>query len=897
MAAEHLKGKTKKEPPLDLMQSRGGAAPASWLRRWAAIKTALILIAIGLSGCGNPYALKISGITYDQKQTPGVIQFTDPKLYKREALINERRDELVYLKKLLEESGGMEFEAQVVREIELIRSLAGSGGLKFEPGAGIEFQRARELGDAQHRIQLIRLEMQLAQLEQDARVLRDNLAAQGTSSGAESDGDTPPPDSPPDGAESGGNPSPLPAGPEAHDLSDLFTQVNALRTFVAGRLDANPPSPRESTSKSSPIEKFHDREAYRDAIKSAINAESLDELHDMSGNSLFRVQFQATVLPPAEKYLDTLGLLRMEVDPPKITEEEGKEELSKLYQRWLWHVMQALNRLPPGAKALLARLEQEQPRLDAKDVIVRLEQDQLLLSLGRIGGLFEVVMVEIEKEPDSADKCHGWYEKEEDTEHCWYLRIPVPHGTAASVGKLYDVLSQFPTAAETDFKQLKEKISSSLIQFTAANKCGLAENSFTEQDRANLEFFWDLQELWPVTEQSLLYIADADFDNSQLEDQLRRGVVKAISQEVWYLEASQLRQIIANAADEKCRDRLLAPWRANVPEAFAKTIKSIIETPGQSGNRVSVYDVSPTERVHRVSTAARAADAVAMAASLAGTLPKIGLSSSGNIAYTRSAAGKADTLERAPLVVGFVEPGVTSVTWVEAARNGGAREGPNSPRFPSFGWLLGPKVSLDPEGSELMLEHHIAPYELYADLSLPGWWPYFDLKVYSAWAPNWRSQSSFARSFAPDDPRLERIVRVPMRHNTADLYGLTQLLLERTTTGRPVAQPRISEVHPLQLTICRRGNITVAIEGDGIWRASEVLIGGYRVPEAAIRVLPDMRGIAVTFASDNFPTSGTLGTEIVVWTHNGKARRTEKFTFTSDTKACSSKPVAPLPSS
>ena len=55
----------------------------------------------------------------------------------------------------------------------------------------------------------------------------------------------------------------------------------------------------------------------------------------------------------------------------------------------------------------------------------------------------------------------------------------------------------------------------------------------------------------------------------------------------------------------------------------------------------------------------------------------------------------------------------------------------------------------------------------------------------------------------------------------------------------------------------------------------------------------NMTGIAVTVASNDLPTLDTLGTEVVVWTHNGKASRDVEFGFASDAKACANKPPAP----
>jgi len=852
--------------------------PAPAVRRIAALFA--LLAASVLAGCGNPYALKIGKIDYGQDQAPGVIQFTDPKIYKREALINERRDETAYLKALLDNSGEVKFEAQIVREVELIQALSASVGLKFDTGAKLDFERAREISDVQQRIQMTRLEMQLAQLERDAELLRDQLAAQETPSAPAPTGDA--------GAED------LPSGPDSPDVSNLLDQINGLRDFLEQRLDKVSTPPSKSAGTASPIDEFHDREAYRDAIKSAINAQSLDELHDMNGSTLFRVQLQATVLPAPGEHIDTLGLLRMEIVPPTIDKQSGT--LQRLYQRWIWHVMQALNR----------------PPWDASKDNARFEQDQLLLGLGEIGGLFQVVMLEVEKrQRDSSDtsrRCQGWQTEERDNEKCWYLRIPVASGTGKSVGPLFDMVAQFSKTQQNDIRALTEKLSSTdtrraiseqKLEWEAARK-DLSDQQRTKGEEcwaegvsdSTLAFARDVQTFWPALEQSLLFVANSDLGDSELEAQIRQEVNVIINRGGGLRQASSglLQSLARLEATDSCRAQLVAPWAVEISAAFEKAVTGTLAAIGEAGNRVSVYDVSPTERVHRVSTAARAADAVAMAASLAGTLPSAGLAGSGNFAYTRSASGKADALERAPLVVAFAEPGVTKVHWEQSAGKGSreAKKHSENTRLPAFGWILGPKVALDPENQALVLEHYLAPYELQADLTMPGWWPYFELEVYSAWAPNWRNASAGARSFTPSDSRLERTVRVPLRHNAADMEGLTQVLLE-ATTGRPIEQPRITDVYPRTLTACE-GEITVAIEGDGIWRASEIHIGGFRIPASGIRVLPDMAGVSVTVNSTGLPIVNRLGTQVVVWTHNGKAIRDVKFVFSKDAKACASKP-------
>src|SRR5690348_3772519 len=88
-----------------------------------------------LSGCKSPYALKTSAINYDAKQIAGSIHFTDPKLYKREALINERNAETTYLQDLLKNSVNAQFHPEILRELQTIASLAAALGVRFDPGA------------------------------------------------------------------------------------------------------------------------------------------------------------------------------------------------------------------------------------------------------------------------------------------------------------------------------------------------------------------------------------------------------------------------------------------------------------------------------------------------------------------------------------------------------------------------------------------------------------------------------------------------------------------------------------------------------------------------------------------------------------------------------------------
>jgi hypothetical protein len=326
------------------------------------------LVALGVGACGNPYALNLGSVNLDAEQQRGVIQFTDPKLYKREALINERKNERAFLGVLLKasESPDFKFKPEIVREIEVIQAFSAAVGVKFDPAAGANFQRDTEVAGLKHQIELTRLEMQIAQLRRDAELQQNQIDQQTQpTSGA---GEQPAP----------GGAVAVTSNVQPPDAQKLIDEIEKLRTKLESRLTANVPPPKESSGVAGPIDIFNDRAAYRSVLKSAINAVSLDELHDKDGNSLFRVQLKSTVLPGSKDYLDTLGILRMEIGAPELKSAEFRE----LYLEWLLHVNRSLNLAPNPSLALKDR---------------RMRTSSGLITLGDSGDLYIITLLELPK--------------------------------------------------------------------------------------------------------------------------------------------------------------------------------------------------------------------------------------------------------------------------------------------------------------------------------------------------------------------------------------------------------------------------------------------------------------------------------------------------------------------
>lgn len=84
-----------------------------------------LLMCTTLSACATPYGDNLA-TDYGPKQILGSITVSDAKLYRREALINERRREVRYIDTLLAntEKDGFAIGPEIAREIEVIRALA-----------------------------------------------------------------------------------------------------------------------------------------------------------------------------------------------------------------------------------------------------------------------------------------------------------------------------------------------------------------------------------------------------------------------------------------------------------------------------------------------------------------------------------------------------------------------------------------------------------------------------------------------------------------------------------------------------------------------------------------------------------------------------------------------------
>lgn len=369
------------------------------------------LLPFVLTSCGfdTPYSLQIHTVNETGPQQPAAITLSDPQIYKRETLVNDRLREATLIKELLAESAVIDgdgdfrkkFTPQIIRDIVSYTALAAKLNASLDPAQGAQYRRDNRKADLQNSIDQLRLQRDLTDAETDL------IAAQKRKEAARQPApDAQPEQSVPADDTKGGDSSAASqaqqsataaktsetnaktsetnaanAAAAAKESETAAAQGSIISRAEAGRNEAKSllgtaGAPVEADTLATPQDRFRDLQAYRAELRQALAALNLDDLHDQGGNALYRLQFLATVMPGEHK--DKHGVARVSVLPPRLTDGD----INRLYLTWLNHLTYRMN--PPLS-------EDRTPQLDVR--------------YGRLStaGLFE--LIEINFEDFAANQC------------------------------------------------------------------------------------------------------------------------------------------------------------------------------------------------------------------------------------------------------------------------------------------------------------------------------------------------------------------------------------------------------------------------------------------------------------------------------------------------------------
>ena len=302
----------------------------------------LALCMVCLSGCPGPSSFHKP----TTGATTGVILVDSPEVYHRERLIQDRERQKAWLHQQLDvDDAAFEvFEALISQQS--LRSTTVSLGVDATPQAGLTIRetdaavdalaRDQAIADLEHQIRVAQLTQQLQRAQEGESVELPEPSGAATS-------------------EPGATGSSEEEGPDARSGTELpSTSIASL------------------TARSSPASRFHDRLAFRELVRQEILENDLDDSHDLTGNTLYRWTFDATIFPQSDTsqwavvQVDVLkthpcegimgngaGQLPAGQGTPDIGVEVRRKQLGELLVRWkdslhdtlqaeVWRVEQAI---------------------------------------------------------------------------------------------------------------------------------------------------------------------------------------------------------------------------------------------------------------------------------------------------------------------------------------------------------------------------------------------------------------------------------------------------------------------------------------------------------------------------------------------------------------------------
>ncbi len=716
-----------------------------------------LLCLVVLTGCPASSHFVVEEINYKGTTAPAAILIGDPQVYARASLINDRRQETEYLQQLLANSAvkadgstNVHFSPQIVRDLKTVDALSASLGVNVGRGAS----------------------------NSDISSQVDAAMALPSSTS-------------PDLAKA------------QSQIKDLQTQLQALST--SGSVGPTPPT-NGYGALLDPRDDLIDRQGYRRDVRAALAEAQLDDTHDWAGHALYRLQFQATVLPP-DGHSQQWGVAKLSIKPPEMT----WDEIVQMYYSWLNHITSFLNNASSGAEH-------------------DYNYDRFVVQIGA-AKLFKVIDVYVDSEQEPADR------------YCWV------HGSATDQ-QLRDIDAGLSTGFwgrphVPDGKDKNGKPKEKAERWMPKVGSYAVPPTFNKGDPTSAcSSYTD----WTVNDQ-----------------QPKKG---PIAPDLWSFIQTQIPGVTSRS-DSRRPTTSLAPapddYSGLVPFDFCK---ALVDDNSKCGDvaagflppldtkfkarggdakggdyAIKSYSVLPAQLAQRIGVTTEASQSLQTAISIAGQL-SAAASAGVDAGYLSQADVRMQAIARQPLVVGFA--GTARTPDKVATTRGATATSTLGEGF--FGWLFGPSLAVK-NSKTMSMQHDVTTYGVNSDVSIPGWWAYFQIDIKTAWISNWQS----ANLIDDELKTAKSTKRVNVPRFDAAFDALTDFMANeqhKATNGRIF----VTSVTPNVLPACA-SLVTLQISGSNIWRANSALLSG--VPAKQISVLPDMNGITAQF--DMSEIFGTLG--------------------------------------
>lgn len=891
-----------------------------------AMKFAPMIALLPLAACNTgPLYNSYSAIEEASNDTAGTITLSAPQLYGRETLINDRRREVTFLSSKLDKVDA----AFVPTTNSIVRNLQDIAGASFNAGLTIDTtnqlanklsqvqgEAALDIAEAGEASRLAAYQEFLALEAQHRRLLAETAANDQRRIGLQQLRDNPA-----TSAETRAQvvqqlgALDIARAENAAQTAGLRVQLDALRTSVGlpasqsfptispgapvaqtrAAIDAElaklgeyfkTPEAASSFSVTAPTRlggsyKLSDSEAlqevrgYRQELRAAIAETELDDLHDYLGSTLYQMDFGLTVFPGSGANRRKYGVLDVQLAPPTIDVDLANDDVLKLYTNWLQHVAVDANRhlnRDPHDSSRVSYLDDDTTNEFTWTYV------EVCRELGRRTRMFDLVEQDLTRVPKLVESYIG----ADPVRACQSLSRLLEENNF-NVSRLPDtaLMGMVDGQASSFWRDAK----AAAARYEPVLEAGACTDSET---RGYVNSLLSDQPLWasifsekygpagrvaflapPGKGRELRELLASTYDRPKtcasvvaVEDNLLislRGYQKNMMGRGRDATANfisdALREIVAGCSEggseeapgfEEARGHEKVPgydaFRAQILDG--KTLKGSLR----------VLGANPTERGQTISTVANAVQSVQAAIAVSATDPVIGAGANlGASSLDRTAASVA-AMERLPRVVSYADQGLGSG---------------------NFGWVIAPKVSLDPVNKVIALDQTLSNFQGSAEISAPGWWPHLTLKSTSYWVGNFNEQRAYTFDGAATAPQ-EMTVQLPTR--AVDYDGLTQFIYgDRGALGAVFLAPQIDSIAPSAVSLCS-AKVTLVVKGKNLWRGAKVFAGGREIRD--VIVLPDMEGISfelsmtdVALDETREPSNGMRDLEIMVATRDGTVPR------------------------
>lgn len=776
---------------------------ASGLRRLLSLRLALTLACI--PGCS----------------TYGTITVSDPQVFTRERLVQERFEEYQWLAQQLG-NYPKETKFQGLRDFREFSGVYNNLGVKFDPLQGNIDTLKQETEILNTQLEKRKAEKQLADF------LEGNLeeGASGTEEARPTDAEQ-------------GTPTP-PANNSAGSSSESNT--TPTRDQSKGKLfqkvlDKDFKLPKGSEGEivdakkihGGSVDLFHDQFAYRNTVRAAMREKQLDDSHDIFGSTLYDLQFDITLKPGdnSQQYAQvTLEIM----DPHKDSDDAYHSDDSyykEIYCEWVEGIQ----------KQIFGKISQLQMAF-ISDLYSPSDVEYLQKAI-------DIWLPSQEKELVTYDLI----EKEANTKN-WNVPKDLEN---------YELRALFAIKEESLEKLSRDSTGEKTDKFTPTDeqdKIARNRKGGLYQIRELIKFFRESRSEW----HELLLDGQSLQDNKKFKNAILALISFAVLQEYQqnlnqyftlnypdlmlrpedfspesknnygiYVTGPEIDRI--EQKREVCTDSLSKRVNNDMYENFRKKLTE--------SKRFQASTVEPKEYAQNISDMAAREQLVAMVTQLSATLPQYGVSGENYNEYVRKTQEYVQAINRKPLVIGFGE---------------GKQK---------FGWILGPKFAIaNPrpmfwwftdlfKGRSLVeFSHTPIRHSFRAAIVVPAWYEDVKLKVSYEWLD--KNGDSLPMGQLRSDHVMTVKLPMPPEKDLAIIRALTRS--SRDTQPEPqITYPdnrRNSNRNKLRLLefVAEDPSThrqTFLIQGKELWRNPEIYIDSFKASE--VKITSDMDGVWAVF--------------------------------------------------